>query len=227
MAKKKLTRKELLKQPDEFLTLSSRLFNLTVTYKFQILAGFGAVLAIVAAFTFVRYYANKTEKDGFNLLQQNRVKYEAALQNDDPAEAYRQVQQDYDRLMEKYGNTRAGQLGKFVYADIAYRGGDTEKAVALYQESLDTFDDPYFKNQIFIGLGYAYEAQDRLTEALQAFEKVDPSVNAFQKGEALYNLGRLYAAMGEKDKSQEIYRKIISENADTIYLDLVRELYGG
>ena len=55
---------------------------------------------------------------------------------------------------------------------------------------------------------------------------VEGAANTYQMGEALYNLGRLYAELGQIDKSREAYGKILSENADTIYMDLVREKAG-
>jgi tetratricopeptide (TPR) repeat protein len=227
MAKKKLTRKELLKQPDEILTMSTRLFNLSVTYRYQLIAVLAGVIAIVAAITFVRYSSDRTEKAGFAQLQQNRQKYEAALQEKGPQAAYLQVQQDYETLLERYGGTRAGQLGKIAYASICYRGGDAQKALTLYRDALDHFEDPFIKNQIWIGMGYAYESLNNLEEAVEMFEKVDMDSDAFQKGEALYNLGRIYAALGREDKSREAYEKILSENAATIYLEMVKEQMGG
>lgn len=227
MAKKKLTRKELLKQPDEILTMSTRLFNWSVTYRYQIIAALAGVIAIVAGVTFVRYSSDKTEKAGFALLQQNREAYEAALQEKGPQEAYQQVQQGYETLLENYGGTRAGQLGKLAYANICYRAGEAEKAIDLYRDALDHFKEPFIQNQIWIGMGYAYEKLNQPEEAVEMFEKVGMDADAFQKGEALYNLGRIYEAMGRKEKSREAYEKILSENAATIYLEMVQEKLGG
>ena len=226
MAKKKVTRKQLLKEPDEFLSLSSRLFNLALEYKYHLAGALAAILLVVGAGTFMIYYADKTSKDAFALLHQYRSEYETALQDKGPEEAYQQVKDGFDKLLDKYGSKQAGKLGRLVYADISYRGGDPEKAIRLYRETIDQLADPYFKNQILIGLAYAYEAQNNLAEAVKYFEMVDGSINSFQNGEALYNLGRLYAATGQMEKSKAAYEKILSENADTIYLDLVKERLG-
>lgn len=224
--KKKITRKELLKEPDEFLTLSSRLFGLAVDYRYHLAGALAAILTIVAAITIVLYYTDKTSKEAFAALQQYRTAYAAALQDKGPQEAYQQVQGDFEKLLDKFGSKEAGKLGRLVYADISYRGGDSETAIKLYHDSVGQFSDPYFKNQIYIGLGYAYEAQNNLTEAVKYFEMVDQSSNSFQKGEALYNLGRLYAAMGQAEKSMAAYKQIVSEDADSIYIDLVKERIG-
>lgn len=227
MAKKKITRKKLLKEPDEFLTISSRLFGLALDYKYHLAGALAVILAIVAVFTLVRYYSAKTAQDAFAMLQQNRSNYESALKDNGPQEAYRQVQAQFEKLLDQYGGKQAGKLGRLVYAHISYRGGDAEKAIKLYRESLDQFVDPYFKNQVLIGLGYAYESQNNLAEAVKYFEMVDGTANTFQMGEALYNLGRIFAAMGQVEKSEAAYEKILSEDIDTIYVDLVKERAGG
>ena len=49
MAKKKITRKELLNEPDEFISCSSRLLSFTATHKIQILYFIGAMVVIVIA----------------------------------------------------------------------------------------------------------------------------------------------------------------------------------
>jgi tetratricopeptide (TPR) repeat protein len=47
------------------------------------------------------------------------------------------------------------------------------------------------------------------------------------KDEALFNLGRLYAAMGENEKSLMAFKKIISDYSDSIYVELARERVSG
>jgi TolA-binding protein len=47
------------------------------------------------------------------------------------------------------------------------------------------------------------------------------------KDEALFNLGRLYAAMGENEKSTAAFKKIVSDYTDSIYIELARERVSG
>ncbi|MBU4414369.1 MAG: tetratricopeptide repeat protein, partial [Proteobacteria bacterium] len=43
------------------------------------------------------------------------------------------------------------------------------------------------------------------------------------KDETLFNLGRLYALMGNKEKSAEAFNKIITDYKDSNYTDLAKE----
>ena len=56
--KKKVTRKQLLKEPDEFLTFSTKLFNFVLKYKLQVLGALGGVILIVLAISGFSYYTH-------------------------------------------------------------------------------------------------------------------------------------------------------------------------
>ena len=62
--------------------------------------------------------------------------------------------------------------------------------------------------------------------AAKSFEMIASGSNAVMKDEAIFNLGRLYALMGDDNQSAEAFKKIISEHADSIYLGVARERIG-
>ena len=43
------------------------------------------------------------------------------------------------------------------------------------------------------------------------------------KAEAFFNLGRLYADVGQSDKSVDAFKKIVSDYSDSIYFKLAQE----
>ena len=45
--------------------------------------------------------------------------------------------------------------------------------------------------------------------------------------EALFNLGRIYAEMGEQNKSTDAYKKIISSHGDSMYIAIAKENAAG
>ena len=44
---------------------------------------------------------------------------------------------------------------------------------------------------------------------------------------ALFNLARLYNEEGNKEKGTEAYKKILSDHADSIYIEIVKEKLSG
>jgi len=83
------------------------------------------------------------------------------------------------------------------------------------------------KNQILNGLAYSFEAKNDLQSAVEHFEMLVADKEAVSRDDALFNLGRLYNALGDKAKSRDSYGKILSDYPDSIYLKLAKEKISG
>jgi hypothetical protein len=72
MAQKRISRarKRDLEQPDEFLTLTSRLLDKIRTYWKPVSAGFGLLMIILAGILAFGYFSQKAEAKAFVLLNQ-------------------------------------------------------------------------------------------------------------------------------------------------------------
>jgi len=224
--KKKVTRKQLLKEPDEFLSLSSRLFQFALEHKYHLLAALGGILLVVLTVSGIRYYSQQRAGEAFSLLEKGRLKYQTLLAQGDARKAYLDVQNDFEQIIADYTDKMGGKLARVAYANICYRGGESDKAITLYEQALSDFDDPFYRNIILNGLGYAYEEKRDLQKAAEYFEKITAGSDPVFKGEARYNLGRLYATLGDIEKSRAAYQEVISESPDSIYINLVREKVG-
>lgn len=228
MAKKKIPRKQLLKQTDEFLTFSARLLQFVIQHKIQILCAFGLVFALILVFSGTRYYSIKSQNKAFALMEQSRIKYEKALNEKGPETAYSDVQKDFQSIIEKYSSKAGAKLAGVLYANICYRAGDYEKAVGLFKQALDDFaDTPSIKGLILSGLGYTHEGKEDYPAAVTHFEEIVSDPDAIMKDEALFSLGRIYAKMGNIAKSTGAYKKIVSDFSDSIYLELAKEKISG
>ena len=220
---KKITRKELLNQPDEFLTLSSRLFQYTLEHKYQLLAALGGLIALVLIISGVRYNSQKKAEEAFARLEAGRSKYEALLEDSGPRQAYEQVRADFQQLLQKYSGQTGGKFARLLFADICYRAGQPDEAIELYNAATRDFDDPFYRHTILNGLGYAYEEKQDLKKAVSYFQQVADSQDSVLKAEALFNTGRLYAALGEPEKSRQRFEQLTSEQPDSLYAGLARE----
>ena len=228
MAKKtkKVTRKQLLKEPDEFLTISSRLLQFCLTYKYQLLAALGGIVVIVLAVSGIRYYAQQRANDALASLEMGRLKYQSLMAQGDARQAYLGVKEDFERILADYSGKMGAKLAQVYYAGICYHGGEPDKAIGLYQEALNDFEDSFYRNMIFNGLAYVYEEKKDLQKATEYFEKINAGTDPGYKSDALYNLGRLYAALGDNQKSKAAYQEMISANLESIYIDLAKERAG-
>lgn len=225
---KKITRKELLKEPDEFLTFSAKMMQFFTEYRIQILAGLGTLFAVVIIASGIRYFSNKAENDAFAAMRDNMSKYEDLMKDNDPKKAYQGIKDSFDSFLSQYSGRTAGKLARAMFANICYDAGEIKKAIELYEKALADFTyDPSLKAMILNGLGYAYEADKNYDKALSSFERIVSEPDAPMKGESLFNVARLYAQKGDAAKSAEAYKKITAEYGDSVYIQIAKEKTSG
>jgi predicted negative regulator of RcsB-dependent stress response len=222
--KKKVSRKQLLKEPDEFLTLSSRLFQYVLAHRYQLLALVGGVIGIVLIISGLQYYALKRSKEVFIVLENARLNYERILNEKGPREAYLAVEEEFEALIDDYSGKTGAKLARVFLANICYRGGNPQKAVDLFTEALDDFEDPFLQNMIISGLAYAYEATQNADAAAEYYERLAANArDTVLKDEALFHLGGIYAGRGNTQKSLAAYRGIVEGEKNSFYHDIARE----
>jgi len=230
MAKKRVSRsrKRQLEEPDEFISISSRLLDIAMDHKEKISIVLGVILALIIGFVGKQYYSTKAESKVFALLGKGMAKYEMINKAQGPYKAYLGVEKDFKPILEKYSRRDGGKLAGVVYANICYNGGDYDKAIGLYNKSLEDFNEiPLVKNLILSSLGHAHEKKKDYMTAAKYFEMIISAPDAIMKDEALFNLGKLYYDMGLSDKSKDAFKKIISDFADSIYIEIVKERVAG
>jgi tetratricopeptide (TPR) repeat protein len=224
MAKKKITRKELLNKPDEFITITSKLLNLLAKYKTQVLYGVCAVVLIAIALSGYGYFHRKSESKAFSMLENNLKKYTVSLDKNSHQIALDEVKAGFIDIIDKYSGNMGGKIARLEFANICYKAGDINTAIGLYVKALNDFSNNRFiKCQILNSLGYSYEEKKDLKSAINYFEKVIAEPDNLLKDEAYFNLGRLFAISGEKNKSKEAYKKICSDFADSSYFVIAKE----
>ena len=115
MAKrKKVTRKQLLKEPDEFLTFSAKLFNFVVKYKVQALGSLGGLILIVLAISGFSYYSHKQASEAVAQLQKSWNRYESLRNEKGPVEAYQTVGPEFDKILNDHGRQPGGKAARVI-----------------------------------------------------------------------------------------------------------------
>ena len=105
MAKKrkiKISRKQLLNEPDEFITFSSKLLKFIIDHKNQIAIVVTVIFLFLAAFSGWRYFLNKAEDKASISLDRNIARYESIKVKEGANKAYLEVEKDFKLLLKKY-----------------------------------------------------------------------------------------------------------------------------
>jgi tetratricopeptide (TPR) repeat protein len=228
MAKKRKTRKELLKKPDEFLTTTSRTIQ-WITQNLKLIGlGIGILTLFLVIFTGTRFYLNYAENDASIILEQNLVKFFAAEKKEGPAIAYQQVENEFNTFLNKYGSKTTGKLGRIHFANICYKAGQYDLAANLFQQSLASAQaDPSLKDLVISGLAYSYEALEKHPDAISYFEMILSGENEILKDEALFHLGGLYIETNQPEKSKQMYEQLLKNHPNSLYNKVVEDYLAG
>ena len=229
MAKKrKKTRKELLKEPDEFMTLTGKVVKFAADHKTKLTYGLGIILALAIVISAVRFISIRADNKASAMLEKSLLEYSSMQAQKKPDEVFNAVSGNFQAILKKYGGKPSGKLARLIYANICYDAGKYKQAIDLYNTSLKDFEKhPMIHSQILSSLGYANEQQKEYTTAISYFEKISAASEQNLRDEALFHLGRLYNKIGQPEKSKAAYQKIVNDHPDFIYIDVVREKISG
>jgi tetratricopeptide (TPR) repeat protein len=212
MAKKRVSRKKLLKEPDEFITTTGRIIAWSRNNTRPLIiggAGFFAVIVLVALFS---YYQEYRGRNAATLLGASVAKYQAELAAGSAEKALDAVREDFKRLIDGYGGQPSGRLGRVIFAHYCLAGGSTDDAAVHYKRALDDFrGDASLTNIILNGLGEAMQKSGDDAAAATYYKQLADSGSPVLKDAALFNLGMLYGRLGKTDEGQKAFDRLAAD----------------
>ena len=218
------SRKRELEEPDEFITVSSRIVTYVSENSKRLMYGAIAVVVLILAFSGMKYYSIQTEKAAQALLEQTLEKYNIARKDATSKKLYQDLKPDFEQFFDTYPGKNASKIARFIYADICFNAGEYETAADLYARSLKDYKGaPFYANLARKNLAYAYEAQKKYEDAITLMEKVSEQEGVKMKDEALFNLGRLYALNGQKEQESMSLKKVLAEFPNSRYANIAKE----
>jgi len=223
MAKKKTTRKELLKKDDEFISLSTKFFQYVSTHGKQIqylTVSVMIIIAIVIAISLYFKHLNKKSLAAYNLAYTNLV---SDSSSDISEDTINKSIEELDSLIKKYGWTKMATLAIPQLAYLKFGQGKYDEAISLYQTYLkkDKSASIYHLMTHF-GLAAAYEAKSEHQSAIKHLKKIIDDENKFLKEEAMFSLGRLYALSGQQEMSKETFTDFINQFKESPLVPLAK-----
>lgn len=227
MAKNRVSRKSL-KEPDEFITFSTRLIGQVILYKTKIAVAIGVLVGAVILISGVSYFSEQAENRGSLTLARVMGQYDTLVKTDGPGKACTAVAGDFKALLAEYGGKNCGRFARLAFANISYRAGKYEQAVELYSRAVVDFKDvPLMKSIATCGLGYALEEKKDYEKAAGYFETLAADPDVIMADEVLFALGRMYGHLEKADKRVEVWGKLIDTHPESIYKPLVTGALAG
>jgi tetratricopeptide (TPR) repeat protein len=211
--KKSISRKELLKKPDEFITTSNKIAN-WVTSHYQKVIWAGAIIVVVAlAFFGYRAYAAHQEKQG-------REAYFLAMELTDIKQKIKKLAS----VTTDYPRTQSAQKAWISLGHLYYQQKDYAQALKAYRSALDRGKlPPEFRSMINESLAYVLEEKGDLKEAADTFGQIVKGSDPLLKENAYLNLARVYIKLGQTKEAKNTYQDLLKAFPNSIYAPLVRD----
>lgn len=212
MAKKKISRKKLLHEPDEFITSTQKIFQFVRDHRQKVIQyGYIAGIAVIlagGAYTYFSWQQGRAERiqgQGFQI-------YQEASADADPSggskENYRKALEKFQKALSIYNRGNIAQFSRICMADCYYSLKDYDQAINNYSRALD---GPY-RSLALNGLGYSYEAKGNYSRALEYYQNNSGTYGS-KSIENLLNIARCYEGLNQKQKALELYQKALAQNA--------------
>lgn len=202
MAKQKMTRKALLKGPDEFLTFTEKALNF-VRERAGYFHAAGIILAagalVYLGITTYLGYVNK-QGQGAYYAAYSEIRNEKADLEEAKA-LFQKVKEDY--TLCRVSRLAAPQIGYLKYRDRRY-----DEAVPFYETFINQSPEksPY-RILATLALAALYEEKGEVQKAVDLLRDLSSAPGNVFLEQTLLSLGRLYRSSGQEDKAGEVYRE--------------------
>ena len=204
--------KRKLKEPDEFITFSERMYLFITHHGKPIALGVGIVLILLLfAFLFQTWDKKKTEDADrmFDTAMETYQTVSSPYREGSPQE-YKNAIERFDEVIAKFPKTQAGKLAVLYKGNIHLRLGEFDEAIKTYESYLEKAGkEKLYRAFAMEGLGYSYEGKKDYDKAMQAFQMIIDLGQGFQLASAYLGMGRCSEKMGKTKEALENYRSFM------------------
>ena len=223
MAKKKLSRKELLKGTDEFLTISSRAATFFGAHLRELKYAGIAVAVIVAGYLSVYgylRYVNKKGQEAYNVAYDTLTN---TLQTGETPEKLKKAEALFETVIDEYGMSKAARLALPQVGHTKFTNKEYDDAIAFYDRfAEEVSDEKEYSDLNALALAVCYEAKGELKKAISTLASVvETAENPFRET-AMLSLERLYRLDNQPEKAKEILQKFVQEYKTSPFLPMAK-----
>ena len=220
---KKISRKELLKGTDEFLTFSSKAVNFMTTHQRELKYA-GVVIAIVVVAylgvtTYLRY-VNKNGQNAYNTAYQTLTK---EMKPDANPDNLIKSEELFKKVTDDYGLSKVAQLALPQIAYLKFFDKKYDDAIVLYQKFLDKVaGNTEYELMTNLALAACFEAKGDLKTATEILIPVIEIPDSSFSEPAMLSLARLYRLDNKPEKAREILNKFVEQHVDSPLLPFAK-----
>jgi predicted negative regulator of RcsB-dependent stress response len=220
MAQTKISRKELLKKPDEFLSFTTKAIIYAKEH-IRLLQYIGiALLGLVIIFIGINAYVKYINKQGQNALNMAFYTIYKNMDFENNQEGLKESEELFKQVIEKHGLSKASTLALPELAYVKFLQKEYDEAIAKYQEFRGKISDDPYQSLAMMALAVCYEEKGDYEEAIRTLEEIRSGPDDFFKEQAMPSLARVYRLANKEEKSNEILNEFVDTFKDSSFLPL-------
>jgi predicted negative regulator of RcsB-dependent stress response len=233
VAEKKLSRKELLKEPDEFIDTTAKVMDFVRANPKKAAASVIAVALVALGALGVYAYVNHRSVACHDSFERAYKKYRAlsADQNASP-EKLDEVAREFDAVANDYPSLTYGQTALLYAGHTLYRKGDYKGALERYERMKSTgFERKGLKELLVYHVAMTKLALKEYDQARALFEELSGDPLSPYRREAFAAIAGIYEGQGKNKEAVQAYRqylKMFPQAPDAPYMrSRMADLAGG
>lgn len=212
MATKKVTRKELLKPGDEFLSFSDRAALFVRDHSRQFSYAGMALAAILLIYLGVNTYTKYVNRKGQDLY--NAAYHDFARKGDSGSDQrdFKHSEETFRKVIDQYSLSKVSRMALPQLAYLNFLEREYDEAISLYREFLTKAPDnsPYH-SLAKMALAACYEEKGDWNRAIQTLKEITEGSNDFLKDQSLLSQARVYRLAGQHEDSKKALEEFVQE----------------
>jgi tetratricopeptide (TPR) repeat protein len=187
------------------------------------------IVTVVFALGMTAYLYRQKRNNDFNEVWSRiwRIHYEIAVaQQEDPegkAEAIEASINEYVFLNNNLSTTSATPWLLLELGNTQYNAKKYNEAILTYEEFIERFDNHTLVPIIRQSLGYAFEENGQLKEAVEQFEKIATDTEAtFLKAQVKLDVGRCNEKLGQLSPAIAAYKDVINLSPESYWARMAK-----
>jgi len=198
MAKKiKITRKELLKEPDQFLSSSEKAMLFFTENRSAVVGGI--LIILIAGLSYFGYENYKLSQ-----IMKNEALYYNMLEI---AKAEEKETEKLLKMRNQIGNGSQRNRASLLIADAYFKNNNYDQAEEIYREIIKN-SKGLNHSMATIGLAYTYEAKGDFNNAISLYKSVIDINTVFPLFQVYWSLARCHVNDNDKSKALLVLREM-------------------
>lgn len=222
MDKKKVSRKELLKGPDEFMTLSEKAAFFVREHGKVFKAGVAVLVAVLLVYLGVTSYLHYIDRKGQTAY--NKA-YREAMNNLNQTPEKRDLKKEkelFDQVIKDYGFSKVSLLVPPQIAYIQFQEKKYDEAISLYNAFLKEKPQPEYADMARLAISACYEEKGDFSKAIEILQGIASAPSNLFREEAMFSLARLYRLSNQPEKAKEALQKFVETFQNSSFFPLAK-----